>query len=52
MKKRTRKKEVKNIEHRGNNEELTRNFELRMKIVRKVPKSYYSEEGGVLKSPR
>lgn len=41
------KKVIKNAEHRGNDFDLKKNFQDRMKIIRKVPKAYYSEEGGV-----
>lgn len=34
-----------NIEHRGNNKELLKQFELQMNVVHRVPKSYYTSEG-------
>jgi hypothetical protein len=33
------------IQLRGNVKEVLRNYDLEMKIVHKVPKSYYSSEG-------
>lgn len=54
MKKRERKEKEYvgyrgNTGNRGNYNEIIKNYQLEMKIVHKVPKSYYSEEGGVKK---
>lgn len=46
MKKRERR-EKREIEHRGYDHEVSRNFEMEMNVVRKVPKSYYSRQGGM-----
>jgi hypothetical protein len=44
MKKRAKKiKEQK--EHRGNNEKLVKQYEDKMNVVRRVPKTYYTREG-------
>lgn len=47
MMKKKDKKEIRIAEHRGNVREVLKNYQLEMKIVRKIPKSYYSSEGGV-----
>jgi hypothetical protein len=50
-----KKKEVnpqdqrKSVEHRGNDEELKKNFEEEMKLAQKSEKSYYTREGGIKK---
>lgn len=36
-----------NMEHRGNNKELLKQFELQMKVVHSVPESYYTTEGEI-----
>lgn len=42
-------RETKEMEHRENVQEITRNFRLEMKIVKNTPRSFYSREGGMKK---
>lgn len=37
------------MEHHGFAQEVTKNFRLEMKVVRKAPKAFYSPKGGVKK---
>lgn len=39
----------KNNEHRGNYEEILKNYEEEMNMVDKKPKAFYSPDGGVKK---
>lgn len=39
----------KDNEHRGNYEEILKNYEEEMKMVDKNPKAFYSPDGGVRK---
>lgn len=45
MKKRKERKDKENIEHRGNNNELLRQFQLELDVVHHAPKSYYTKDG-------
>lgn len=43
------KEEPRDVEHRGNDEELKKNFEEEMKMAQKSEKSYYTPKGGIKK---
>jgi hypothetical protein len=45
----SKEEENKQVEHRGNDEELKKNLEEEMKIAQKGEKFYYTKDGGVKK---
>lgn len=45
------KKAIKNTEYRPGAQEVIKNFELEMRMIRDVEKSYYSSEGGRTRKP-
>lgn len=45
-------KKAQKTEYRGEVKELMRNYDLEMKVVRRVPKVYYSREGELLKADK
>jgi hypothetical protein len=45
----SKEEESKQVEHRGNDEELKKNLEEEMKIAQKGEKFYYTKDGGVKK---
>jgi hypothetical protein len=45
----SKEEENKQVEHRGNDEELKKNLEEEMKIAQKGEKFYYTQDGGVKK---
>lgn len=49
--KKTYKKALKNTEYRPGAQEVIKNFELEMRMIRDVEKSYYSREGGRTRKP-
>jgi hypothetical protein len=48
MRKKDKKEQV--IQLRGNVKEVLRNYDLEMKLVHKVPRSFYSSEGTLKQS--
>lgn len=36
-----------NIQHGGDVKEVIKNYDLELRLIRKVPKTYYSKEGAV-----
>lgn len=47
--KQRKKKEIKYSEPRRDVQEVVRNYQLEMQIVHKIPQTYYSEAGGMMK---
>jgi hypothetical protein len=45
--KKTDKKKMQNIEHRGNAQNVTKNFQMEIKLLNRIPEVSYSPDGEV-----
>lgn len=45
-------KKAQTIQYRGEAKEIMKNYDLEMKMVRRVPKVYYSREGQMIKADK